>query len=328
MKKAFITGSEGFIGSHLTENLVRSGYKVRALVQYNSFGSEGWLKNLPTDIFENIEIVFGDVRDSEFIQQVTNGFDVIYHLAALISIPFSYHSPKSYLDTNILGTYNVLEAAKANGISKTIITSTSEVYGTALYTPINEEHPLQAQSPYSASKISADKLAESYHLSFELPITIVRPFNTYGPRQSPRAIIPTIILQLLNGKKNIELGDLAPTRDMVFVGDTAEGFKVISENDSCNGKTINIATGNEISVGDIANKIINSINPSATITQDPKRVRPAKSEVRRLIGCNNLLISTTGWKPSVDFARGIQETINWYNVDINRAFYGARDFYL
>ncbi len=328
MQKVFITGSEGFIGSHLTEKLVRSGYEVTALVQYNSFGQEGWLKNLSQEVLNETNILFGDVRDGEFIRKQTKGFHKIYHLAALISIPYSYNSSKSYIETNLMGTYNILEAARTNNIPNTIITSTSEVYGTARYTPINEEHPLQGQSPYSASKIGADKLAESYNLSFDLPITIVRPFNTYGPRQSPRAIIPTIILQLLNGKEVIELGDLSPTRDMVYVKDTAEGFKVISEEAKCVGETVNIATGQEISIGEIAKALINKINPAAKIKQDQKRMRPSKSEVRRLLGCNKKLEFLTDWVPSISFDQGIKETIDWYTDEKNRNHFGQRDFYL
>ena len=310
-KYAVITGADGFIGSHLTEKLVRSGRKVRALAIYNSFGSYGWLEDLPKEIRDEVEIVLGDVRDPNGMREFTKGADEIFHLAALIAIPFSYRSPDSYVDTNIKGTLNMLQAAWDNGVGRILVTSTSEVYGTAQYVPIDEKHPYQGQSPYSATKIGADRLAESYWRSFSLPVSIVRPFNTYGPRQSARAVIPTIITQLLSGMKTIKLGALDPTRDFNFVKDTAAGFIAIADCPDAVGQEINIATGQDISIGDLAKKIIAKIEPSAQIVCDQQRLRPEKSEVERLLGDSTKLRNLTGWKPEYDLDRGLDETIAW-----------------
>ena len=310
-KYAVITGADGFIGSHLTEKLVRSGRKVRALAIYNSFGSYGWLEDLPKEIRDEVEIVLGDVRDPNGMREFTKGADEIFHLAALIAIPFSYRSPDSYVDTNIKGTLNMLQAARDNGVGRILVTSTSEVYGTAQYVPIDEKHPYQGQSPYSATKIGADRLAESYWRSFSLPVSIVRPFNTYGPRQSARAVIPTIITQLLSGMRTIKLGALDPTRDFNFVKDTAAGFIAIADCPDAVGQEINIATGQDISIGDLARKIIAKIEPSAQIVCDQQRLRPEKSEVERLLGDSTKLRNLTGWKPEYDLDRGLDETIAW-----------------
>ena len=290
---------------------MRSGRKVRALAIYNSFGSYGWLEDLPKEIRDEVEIVLGDVRDPNGMREFTKGADEIFHLAALIAIPFSYRSPDSYVDTNIKGTLNMLQAARDNGVGRILVTSTSEVYGTAQYVPIDEKHPYQGQSPYSATKIGADRLAESYWRSFSLPVSIVRPFNTYGPRQSARAVIPTIITQLLSGMKTIKLGALDPTRDFNFVKDTAAGFIAIADCPDAVGQEINIATGQDISIGDLAKKIIAKIEPSAQIVCDQQRLRPEKSEVERLLGDSTKLRNLTGWKPEYDLDRGLDETIAW-----------------
>lgn len=309
--KVLVTGADGFIGSHLTETLVRKGYEVKAFTYYNSFGSWGWLDSLPPQIKDCIEFFQGDIRDPNGVRTAVKGVDEIFHLAALIAIPFSYYSPDSYVDTNIKGTLNVLQAARDMDISKLLITSTSEVYGTARYVPIDENHPFQGQSPYSATKIGADRLAESFYRSFGTPVTIVRPFNTYGPRQSARAVIPTIISQLLAGKKEIQLGALTPTRDFNYVKDTVEGFIAIAESPKTVGEEINIATQKEISIGELAKEIIRQINPNAVIVSDEKRLRPEKSEVNRLLGCNEKIRMLTGWMPQYSLKQGIEETILW-----------------
>lgn len=311
MKKILVTGADGFIGSHLTEELVKKGYSVKAFALYNSFNTWGWLDTLPKDIMESIEVFTGDVRDPNGVRTAMQGMDEVFHLAALIAIPFSYHSPDSYVDTNIKGTLNVLQAARDLGTERVLVTSTSEVYGTAQYVPIDEEHPYQGQSPYSATKIGADRLAESFYRSFNLPVSIVRPFNTYGPRQSARAVIPTIISQLLAGKKEIKLGSLTPTRDFNYVKDTAAGFIAISESDKTIGQEINIATQQEISIGDLAKEIISQINPEARIVCDEQRLRPEKSEVNRLLGSNKKIKELTDWKQRYTFEEGIAETIAW-----------------
>lgn len=315
--KILITGADGFIGSHLTEYLVDEGYRVKAFCFYNSFNSWGWLDSLPKEKLDKIEIFTGDIRDPNGVRIATEGVDTVFHLAALIGIPFSYHSPDSYVDTNIKGTLNVLQAAKDLGLSRVLVTSTSEVYGTAQFVPITEKHPKQSQSPYSATKIGADHIAESFFRSFDLPVTIVRPFNTYGPRQSARAVIPTIISQLLKGKKQIELGDLRPKRDLVYVKDTARGFLEIAKCGDLIGHEVNIATQNEISIGELADEIINQILPDATIVQDEKRIRPSKSEVFRLFGSNEKLSTFTGWKPQYSLKQGITETIAWFREKEN-----------
>lgn len=306
-----VTGADGFIGSHLTEELVKKGEKVKAFCYYNSFGKWGWIDTLDPHIKNEIEVFMGDIRDPYGVRTAMQGQDIVYHLAALIAIPFSYHSPDSYVDTNIKGTLNVLNAARDVGTKRLLVTSTSEVYGTAQYVPIDEKHPFQGQSPYSATKIGADRLAESFYRSFNLPVTIVRPFNTYGPRQSGRAVIPTIITQLLSGAKEIRLGSLTPTRDFNYVKDTAAGFMAIADCDKAVGEEINIATGREISIGDLANELIRQISPDAKIVCESERLRPEKSEVNRLLGCADKLRAMTGWAPAYTFEQGLAETTEW-----------------
>lgn len=307
-----VTGADGFIGSHLVEKLLEEGYNVRAFVYYNSFNSWGWLDTLDKNKLRKIEIFSGDIRDPNGVKEAMKGIDIVFHLAALIAIPFSYHSPDSYVDTNIKGTLNVLQAARDLKTKRVLITSTSEVYGTAKYVPIDENHPYQGQSPYSATKIGADRLAESFYRSFNMPITIVRPFNTYGPRQSSRAVIPTIITQLLNGETEIKLGALTPTRDFNYVKDTVKGFIEIAKSENTIGEEINIATCSEISIGELALEIINQINPKAKIICDEERLRPDKSEVNRLLGCNKKIKKLTNWSPKYSFEEGIKETIEWF----------------
>jgi len=323
MSKILVTGADGFIGSHLVEELVRAGKKVRAFVYYNSFNSWGWLDTLPQEIKNEIEIFSGDIRDPNGVREAMIGIDEVFHLAALIAIPFSYHSPDSYVDTNIKGTLNILQAAKQLNTKRVLVTSTSEVYGTAQFVPITEKHPFQGQSPYSATKIGADRLAESFYRSFEMPITIVRPFNTYGPRQSARAVIPTIITQLHNGFEEIKLGDLTPTRDFVFVKDTANGFIEIAKSELTIGEEINIATQSEISIGDLAEEMIRQINPKAKIICDQQRIRPEKSEVNRLFGSNEKIKRLTNWKPQYTLASGLKETIEWFKKEENLRQYKA-----
>ena len=323
MKKVLITGADGFIGSHLTEYLMDKGYEVKAFTYYNSFNTWGWLDTFPKEKLSELEIFQGDIRDPNGVREAMKGVDGVFHLAALIAIPFSYHSPDSYVDTNIKGTLNVLQAARDLNLERVLITSTSEVYGTAQYVPIDEKHPYQGQSPYSATKIGADRLAESFYRSFGLPVTIVRPFNTFGPRQSARAVIPTIITQLLAGKEEISLGSLTPTRDFNYVKDTANGFYEIARSDRTIGEEINIATQREISIGDLAHELIRQINPEARIICDEQRTRPDKSEVNRLLGCNEKILRLTDWKPAYTFEQGLTETIEWikghmdtYKIDI------------
>ena len=313
-----VTGADGFIGSHLTEELVRKGEKVKAFCYYNSFGTLGWIDTLPPEIRNEIEVFTGDIRDPNGVRHAMEGQDIVYHLAALIAIPFSYHSPDSYVDTNIKGTLNVLNAARELDTQRVMVTSTSEVYGTALYVPIDEKHPYQGQSPYSATKIGADRLAESFYRSFDLPVTIVRPFNTYGPRQSARAVIPTIITQLLSGKTEIKLGSLTPTRDFNYVKDTAAGFMAIAGCDAAIGQEINIATGEEHSIGDLAAELIAQINPEARIICDEVRLRPEKSEVNRLLGDSTKLRGMTGWAPAYTFEQGLAATIEFLRQNLDR----------
>lgn len=284
---------------------------MKAFTLYNSFNTWGWLDSLPKEKLDQIEIFCGDVRDPNGVREAMRGVDMVFHLAALIAIPFSYHSPDSYVDTNIKGTLNVLQAARELETERVLVTSTSEVYGTAQYVPIDEKHPFQGQSPYSATKIGADRLAESFYRSFKLPVSIVRPFNTYGPRQSARAVIPTIISQLLAGREEIKLGSLTPTRDFNYVRDTTAGFLAIAESEQTVGEEINIATQREISIGDLAKEIINQINPKARIVCEEERLRPEKSEVNRLLGSNEKIMRLTSWKPQYTFAQGIAETIEW-----------------
>jgi len=317
-KRVLLTGADGFIGSHLVESLLNEGCKVKAFVYYNSFNSCGWLDTLPKNVLDNIEIFMGDIRDPNGVRNAVRGSEVVFHLAALIAIPFSYHSPDSYVDTNIKGTLNVLQACRDYGVSKVLVTSTSEVYGTAKYVPIDENHPFQGQSPYSATKIGADRLAESFYRSFNLPVAIVRPFNTYGPRQSARAIIPTIITQLLSGAKEIKLGSLTPTRDFTFVKDTCKGFIEIARSDATIGQEINIASQQEISIGDLAKNIIEILDVEAKIVTDDQRQRPTNSEVERLLGSNEKLEKLCGWKPGISFSDGLKETIAWFKDNSNR----------
>ncbi|NLM27574.1 MAG: SDR family NAD(P)-dependent oxidoreductase [Clostridiaceae bacterium] len=318
MPKILVTGADGFIGSHLTEELVKQGHKVKAFVFYNSFNSWGWLDTLPREIMNEVEVFAGDVRDPNGIRKAVKGMDIVFHLAALIAIPFSYHSPDTYVDTNIKGTLNVLQTAREFGISRLMITSTSEVYGTAQYVPIDEKHPFQGQSPYSASKIGADRLAESFYRSFNLPVTIVRPFNVYGPRQSARAVIPAIIIQLLAGKKEIKLGSLTPTRDFNYVKDTVNGFIEIARSDKTIGEEINIATQKEISIGQLAEELIRQINPEAKIVCDEQRLRPEKSEVNRLLGSNEKILRLTNWKPKYTLKQGLSETIEFFRGNLDK----------
>lgn len=312
-----VTGADGFIGSHLTEELVKRGEKVRAFCYYNSFGSCGWIDTLSPEIRNEIETFSGDIRDPNGVRTAMRGQQRVYHLAALVAIPFSYHSPDSYVDTNIKGTLNVLNAARELGTERIMVTSTSEVYGTAIYVPIDEKHPYQGQSPYSATKIGADRLAESFYRSFDLPVSIVRPFNTYGPRQSGRAVIPTIISQLIAGQSEIKLGKLSPTRDFNYVKDTAAGFMAIADCPEAIGQELNIATGVEHSIGDLANELIAQINPSAKIVCEEERLRPEKSEVNRLMGDSTKLRAMTGWAPKYTFEQGLAETIDFIRNNLD-----------
>lgn len=327
-KKVLITGADGFIGSHLTERLLKEGCQVKAFVYYNSFNSWGWIDTFSKEQKERLEIFAGDIRDPNGVRTAMQGVDVVFHLAALIAIPYSYHSPDSYVDTNIKGTLNVLQAARDLKTERVLVTSTSEVYGTAQFVPITELHPKQGQSPYSATKIGADHIAESFFRSFDLPVTIVRPFNTYGPRQSARAVIPTIITQLLNGMEEIKLGDLTPTRDLLFVKDTANGFVEIAKCPELVGHEVNIATQSEISVGDLAQELINQINPNARISTDSQRLRPAKSEVLRLFGSNEKLKSLTEWSQKYSLKDGLSETIEWFHNKENLKQYKANIYNL
>jgi NAD dependent epimerase/dehydratase len=309
MKKILVTGSEGFIGSHLVERLVKDGFYVRAFIQYNFKSDKGWLKNIKS---ENLEFFFGDIRDYDSVLLSFKEVDIVFHLAALISIPHSYDTPAGYIDTNIKGTFNILEASRKFRIHKILITSTSEVYGTAIYVPMDERHPMQAQSPYSATKISADRLAESYYKSFGLPVTIVRPFNTYGPRQSTRAIIPRVITQLLRNPQHVRLGSLVPIRDFNFVEDVVDAFISIFNTDSTIGQEINIATGVGFSIADTIETIANEMGLSYNIIEDIDRVRPELSEVDRLIGDASKLRNLTGWAPNHSFISGLKKTIDFY----------------
>ncbi len=322
-KKVLVTGADGFIGSHLVEHLLEERCIVKAFVYYNSFNSWGWLDKLPADKLKQVEIFAGDIRDPNGVREAMKGINVVFHLAALIAIPFSYHSPDSYIDTNVKGTLNIVQGAKDLGIERVLVTSTSEVYGTASYIPIDENHPRQPQSPYSASKIGADCIAESFYRSFNLPVTIVRPFNTYGPRQSARAVIPTIISQLLSGKTEILLGDTIPTRDLLFVKDTVTAFSAIAKSETLIGHDCNIATQSEISVGDLAQELISQINRSAKIVTDNSRLRPPKSEVFRLFGSNQKIKEHTSWAPKYTLAEGLDETIAWFRDPANLSRYKA-----
>ena len=322
-KKILITGADGFIGSHLTQVLLDRGCDVRAFVYYNSFNSWGWLDALPTNSSRLLDVFPGDIRDPSGVAKAMEGCDVVFHLAALIAIPFSYHSPDSYIDTNIKGTLNVLQAARRFSTGRILVTSTSEVYGTAQYAPIDEKHPFQGQSPYSATKIGADRLAESFFRSFETPVIIARPFNTYGPRQSARAVIPAVITQLLSGATCLNLGSLSPTRDFNFVLDTVAGFIALAECDAAIGEEVNIATGVEHKIADVANFLISELNPNAKIVTDEQRLRPEASEVFRLIGDNSKITSLTNWKPAHDLHAGLSKTIEWFRQPDNLQKYKA-----
>lgn len=316
-----VTGADGFIGSHLTELLVREGYKVKALSQYNSFNYWGWLEN--TDCLDSIEVLNGDVRDPHYCKHITKGVDTIYHLAALIAIPYSYVAPDSYVDTNVKGTLNICQAALENGVKRVIHTSTSEVYGTAQYVPIDEKHPVQPQSPYSASKIAADAMAMSFYNAFDLPLTIARPFNTYGPRQSARAVIPTIITQIASGMKSIKLGDVSPTRDFNYVEDTCRGFLALAQAEQAIGETVNIASNYEISVGDTLSLIGEIMGGDVEFLKDEQRLRPGKSEVFRLWGDNAKLVELTGFKPEHSIEDGLRKTVTWFLDQDNLKHYKA-----
>lgn len=311
-KKVLVTGADGFIGSHLVERLIEEKCQIKAFVYYNSFNSWGWLDTFTEDKLNNIEIFAGDIRDPNGVKVAIKNIDVVFHLAALIGIPFSYHSPDSYIDTNIRGTLNVLQACRDSAVEKVIITSTSEVYGTSQYVPIDEKHPIQGQSPYSASKIGADKIAEAFYRSFGTPVVIARPFNTYGPRQSARAIIPTIITQLLNGSREVRVGSIHPTRDLNYVTDICNGFIALAKCDESIGKEMNIGSGQEITIGDLARLIISMINSDAKMVSEDLRKRPENSEVERLLCNNSLLQRLTGWKPEVSLKEGLMKTIDWF----------------
>lgn len=313
-KKVLVTGAEGFIGSHLTERLVALGAEVKALVMYNSFNTWGWIDTFRPGEKNKLHIICADIREADLLKSTLKDIDIVFHLAALIAIPYSYVSPSSYIKTNIEGTLNLLQAARDHGVEKFLHTSTSEVYGTALYTPIDEKHSLQGQSPYSASKIGADMIAESFHRSFDLPVTTVRPFNTYGPRQSLRAIIPTMILQMLNSNK-IRLGSLQPIRDFTYVSDTVEGFIKAAETDEIDGEVINIGSANGISIGKLAEKLMKMMNKKITIESEEKRVRPSKSEVNQLICNNNKAKELIDWQPKMSLDEGLEKTINWFKAN-------------
>lgn len=318
MKKALVTGADGFIGSHLTEALLKEGYQVKALAQYNSFNNWGWLESLS---HPNLEIVTGDVRDPDFCRRLVAGADTVFHLAALIAIPYSYEAPDSYVDTNIKGTLNICQAARDAGVGRVVVTSTSEVYGTAQYVPIDEKHPKQPQSPYSATKIGADAIALSFHNAFDLPVSIARPFNTYGPRQSARAIIPTIITQIASGQRKIKVGDLTPTRDFNFVTDTCRGFIAIAESDKTIGQEVNIATGTEVSMRETLDTIARVMGADVEWETDPQRLRPGKSEVFRLCGDNTKITTLTDWLPQVTLEEGLKNTADWFTSGSNLSKY-------
>lgn len=320
MQQVLVTGADGFIGSHLTELLLREGYRVRALAQYNSFNNWGWLEQVHHPA---LEVVCGDVRDPDFCRHICRDVDIVFHLAALIAIPYSYIAPDSYVDTNIKGTLNICQAARDTGVKRVLVTSTSEVYGTARFVPITEDHPRQPQSPYSATKIGADAIAMSFYNAFDLPLTIVRPFNTYGPRQSARAIIPTIISQIANGVREIKVGDLTPTRDFNFVEDTCRGFLAIAraEAEKVAGQEINIATGREVTMEETLKTIARLMEADVTWVTDPERLRPGKSEVRRLLGCNEKIQRLTGWRPGFSLEQGLRRTIDWFTDPENLKMY-------
>ncbi len=312
-KKILVTGADGFIGSHLVETLLDEGCNVKAFTYYNSFNSWGWLDTFPKETLHNVEVFTGDIRDPNGVRSAIKDIDIVFHLAALIAIPFSYHSPDSYIDTNVKGTLNVLQACRDYDIERVVVTSTSEVYGTAQYVPIDEKHPLQGQSPYSASKIGSDKIAESFYRSFGMPVVIARPFNTYGPRQSARAVIPTIITQLINGRNNINLGSIHPTRDFNYVGDICKGFVSLAQSDEAVGKEVNIGSGTEISIGSLAKLLIELTGKDVEIVSEDIRKRPDKSEVERLVCNKSLIEEITGWEPETTLREGLLNTIEWFS---------------
>lgn len=318
MKKVLVTGADGFIGSHLTQALLEEGCEVRALAQYNSFNNWGWLEDIR---HSGLEVVTGDVRDPNYCRHIVKGIDTVFHLAALIAIPYSYVAPDSYVDTNVKGTLNICQAVRDEGVDRLLVTSTSEVYGTARYVPIDEKHPKQPQSPYSASKIGADAIALSFYNAFETPVTIVRPFNTYGPRQSARAIIPSIITQIAGGAREIMVGDLTPTRDFNYVSDTAAGFIALAKCDGAIGKEINIATGREVSMADTLQTIAKLMGADVEWVIDPQRLRPEGSEVFRLLGDNSLIKSLTQWRPRHSLEEGLRQTIGWFSDPVNLSKY-------
>lgn len=328
--KVLVTGADGFIGSHLTEALVLQGYDVRAFVHYNSFNSWGWLDHSPVEIKKNIEIFSGDIRDPHGVRKAMLGCDIVMHLAALIAIPYSYHSPDTYIDTNVKGTLNIVQAARELEVTKVVHTSTSEVYGTARFVPITEEHPLQGQSPYSASKIGADQIAMSFYTSFGTPVAIIRPFNTYGPRQSARAVIPTVITQIASGKKNLKLGSLHPTRDFNYISDTVAGFIAIANADCSVGKIINIGSNYEITIGDTVQIIAELMGADITIETDDRRLRPDKSEVERLWADNSKALSVTSWHPVYagkdGLKKGLKETVDWFCRPDNLKMYKSNEY--
>ncbi|CAI8998741.1 NAD dependent epimerase/dehydratase, LLPSF_EDH_00030 family [Brevibacillus sp. IT-7CA2] len=326
-KKILVTGADGFIGSHLTEELIRQGNDVKAFVYYNSFNSWGWLDHSPKDIQSSLDVFSGDIRDPYGVMNAMKGCDVVLHLAALIAIPYSYHSPETYVDTNIKGTLNILQAARMLNVEKVVHTSTSEVYGTARFVPITEDHPLQGQSPYSASKIGADHMALSFHSSFGLPVSIIRPFNTYGPRQSARAVIPSIITQIASGLRTIRLGSLHPTRDFNYVKDTVRGFLAVAQSNSSIGEVINIGSNYEVSIGETVEIITELLGQQIDIQTDDQRIRPEKSEVERLWADNTKARELVGWEPAYPgiegLKRGLAETIDWFTNPSNLTHYKA-----
>lgn len=331
-KRILVTGADGFIGSHLVEHLVRAGCSVRAFVQYNSFDRRGWLDFSPPEVTEGLDVFAGDVRDPHGVRTAMTGCDVVLHLAALIAIPYSYHSPDTYVDTNVRGTLNIVQAARDLGVERVVHTSTSEVYGTARYVPIDEAHPLQGQSPYSASKIGADQMALSFHAAFGTPVTVCRPFNTYGPRQSTRAVIPTIITQIAAGVEELKLGALAPTRDFNHVSDTVRAFAALAACDAAVGQTVNVGSGFEISIGDTAALIAELMGANPRIVEDGQRLRPALSEVERLWADASLMTRLTGWVPAYGghdgFRRGLEDTIAWFRRPENLSTYHADRYVL
>lgn len=326
-KKILVTGADGFIGSHLVEHLVRLGHDVRAFVYYNSFGSWGWLDEAPEEVRKNLDVFAGDIRDPHGVRQAMRGCQVVLHLAALIAIPYSYHSPDTYVDTNVKGTLNVVQAARDLGVERVVQTSTSEVYGTARFVPITEDHPLQGQSPYSASKIGADQIALSFHTSFGTPVAVIRPFNTYGPRQSARAVIPTVMIQIATGARCIKLGALHPTRDFSFVADTARAFVAVAGSDACLGEVVNVGSGFEISIGDTARAIAEAMGADIEIVCEEQRLRPEKSEVERLFAGTDKVRRLCGWQPEFGglegFRRGLAVTARWFADPANLRRYKA-----